>query len=262
LIIQLVFKNNMKKKQILINNSCISYCQSEYFDANNCLLFLHWWWQDYNSFSKIYKNLDKFKKTSYIWIDFPGFWWSVLESKNMSIYDYADFTIKFIKKLKLIKPSIIWHSFWWRVNIVLWSNYDNLNKIILIWAAGIKPKTSLIKKIIVKTWKIIFSIPGLMLIWNILKNKIWSTDYINSGNLKNIFLNVINEDLTNLLDRISYKTLLIWWKNDKETPILDWELMNRLIKKSKLKTFNNWTHFVFQEYSKEISKIILDFQNK
>lgn len=248
----------MKQKHIIINNQVISYVLSQNLLKENTLIFLHWWWQDANSFLKIYKILEE-KKISFIWIDLPGFWKSELVNENMNIYDYAKIVVDFIEKLEIKNPILIWHSFWWRISIVLWSSYENIKKIVLISSAWIKKDLNTTKLFIVKIWKNFFKIPWLRWIWEKIRKKVWSRDYNNSWVMKKIFLNTINEDLRKNSENVKYKTLIIWWAKDQETPIEDWKFLNKLIKNSKLEIFENWTHFVYREYPKEVTELIIDF---
>lgn len=248
----------MKNQKIIINWILTSYITSNNFDLQKSILFLHGWGQNKESFEKIYSVFGE-KWISYIWLDFPGFWLTDFPPDDWDIYDYANFTKDFIEKIWLKKPVLVWHSFGWRVWLLIWSDYKNIQKLILIWAAWIKPETNQSRDILTKIWKIVFSLPWLKWVWEKIKSKIWSRDYLNSWRLKQIFLKVINEDLRKYLSQIKIETLLIRWDKDEETPVLDWELMNNLIPNSKLKVFPNATHFVFQELSKEVSKEILDF---
>lgn len=248
----------MNHQKIILNWLSISYCTSQNFSKDCSLLFLHGWGQNYQSFEKIYSILDE-NNISYIWLDFPGFGMSDFPKTDFWIEDYADFTNDFIKKIELKELSLVWHSFGWRVSIILWTKIENISKIILIWAAWIKPKWNPNREKIVSIAKIIFSLPGLSKIWEKLKNKFSSRDYLRAWKLKNIFLKVINTDLTNYLPKINKETLLLRWAKDSETPLSDWELMNKLIPNSKLEVWGNWTHFVFQEYPEEIAEKIMEF---
>lgn len=248
----------MISQKTILNWLSTSYCTSENLSKEGSLLFLHWWGQTYKSFESIYKILDE-NNISYVWLDFPGFGMTDFPKTDFEIFDYADFTHDFIEKLELKNPTLIWHSFGWRVSIILGAKSENIDKIILIWRAWIKPKWNPNREKIVALAKIIFSLPGLGKIGEKLKNKFSSRDYIRAGKLKNIFLKVINTDLTQYLPKINKQTLLIRWAQDMETPLSDWELMNKLIPNSKLKVYETWTHFVFQEFSTEVSNDIIEF---
>jgi len=70
-----------------------------------------------------------------------------------------------------------------------------------------------------------------------LSKKFGSVDYLNAGNMTDIFRKIISEDLQSVLSRISIETLLIWGEKDTETPVLDGKIMEREIQNSKLITF-------------------------
>ena len=74
--------------------------------------------------------------TIYI-IDYPGFGNSKFPDKDLTIYDYKEFIIKFIKKLKIKNPIIIAHSFGGRITSLLVKEIK-VKKLLLISVAGIK----------------------------------------------------------------------------------------------------------------------------
>ncbi|MFA5917815.1 MAG: alpha/beta hydrolase [Candidatus Gracilibacteria bacterium] len=249
----------MQTKQFLLNGILTSYLTSDNFNPEKSLFFLHGWGQDKSSFNKIYKLLDE-KNISYIALDFPGFGASDFPKVDWKISDYAEFTKDFINRIGLVKPVLVGHSFGGRICIILGSsNYENLDKLVLIGAAGIKPKINILKYAIAKTGKLFFSIPGLQGIGDKIKSKVGSRDYVNSGKLKQIFLNTINEDLTPYLQYINCKTLLLRGLNDTETPVADGILMNNIIKNSRIKIFENGTHFLHDELPEEIVEEIEKF---
>ncbi|MDD5213372.1 MAG: alpha/beta hydrolase [Candidatus Gracilibacteria bacterium] len=248
----------MIAQKTILNGLSTSYCISENFSKENSLLFLHGWGQTYKSFESIYKILDE-NNISYVGLDFPGFGMTDFPKTDFEIFDYANFTSDFIEKLELKNPTLIGHSFGGRVSIILGAKSENIEKIILIGAAGIKPKGNPNREKIVSIAKAFFSLPGLSKIGEKLKDKFSSRDYLRAGKLKNIFLKVINTDLTEYLPKINKQTLLIRGDLDAETPISDGKLMNKLIPDSKLKVYKNGTHFVFQEFSTEVSNDIIEF---
>ena len=71
---------------------------------------------------------------------------------------------KFIKELQIKKPTIFGHSFGGRVGIIYAGRQNDLNKLVLIDSAGIKPKQGLgyyAKVYSYKLGKKILSLPGL-----------------------------------------------------------------------------------------------------
>lgn len=248
----------MDRKQIIVDWKIASYLISRGFVSDKCLLFLHWWKQNSDSFLKILELLEA-NNISFISIDLPWFWKSSDLKEDWGIKEYSEFIVSFIKKLELTNPILVAHSFWCRIAIYIWANYNIVSKLILIWAWSIKPKIDKIKYCIVKIWKIIFSIPWLNIIWNFIKKKLRSEDYNESWSLKWTFLKVINEDISNLPSRVDVPVLLIWWKQDTVTPLNQWIELNKLIPDSKIEIFEKGTHFVFQEFPQEVSNLILNF---
>ena len=75
-----------------------------------------------------------------------------------------------------------------------------------------------------------------------------SEDYKNANEtMKEVFKNVINEDLTQYLPNIKSPTLLIWGDKDMETPIEDGRKMESLIPDSGLVVINGAGHFSYLE---------------
>lgn len=142
-----------------------------------------------------------------------------------------------------------------------------IDKIILVDSAGIKPKKSLKIEFKIKIFKLsrkLFegTILGKMypnFIEN-MRNKSGSADY-NSATpiMRQILVNVVNEDLTPLLSNIKNETLLIWGDKDDATPIQDAYTMNKLIKNSGLITVKNAGHYSYLEQKDYVNSAISAF---
>lgn len=253
----------MNKKQILIDQKIITYYQwSTPLDTNYSLevcVFLHGWMQDGTSFKEIFEILDK-KNIPYISLDLPWFWWSQLQHDNMNLDDYSNVVRATIEKLELKKPILLWHSFWWRICINLGSSYENIEKIVLICAAWVQRKIPLHWYIIIKTGKIVLSLPGLSKIWSYFREGLRSPDMKNAGRMTKIFKNTIAQDIQDKMILVNYKTLMIWWEDDDQTPVSDAKIIHKLIKNSELYILS-WSHFIYQEKPKEVSNYILEFIN-
>jgi pimeloyl-ACP methyl ester carboxylesterase len=63
--------------------------------------------------------------------------------------------------------------------------------------------------------------------------------------MKEVFKNVINEDLTEYLPNIKASTLLIWGTLDTETPLSDAKIMESKIPDAGLVQITNGGHFSF-----------------
>jgi len=65
--------------------------------------------------------------------------------------------------------------------------------------------------------------------------------------MKKTFVNIISEDLSPLLKNIACPTLIIFGKDDKETPLYMAKKLNKKIKDSALIVFENCGHFAYLE---------------
>ncbi|EKE13705.1 MAG: alpha/beta superfamily hydrolase/acyltransferase, partial [uncultured bacterium] len=89
--------------------------------------------------------------------------------------------------------------------------------------------------------------------------KIGAEDYIATPQLKETFLNIINENLEDCLSEINQKTLIVWGENDKDTPLEFAKIMHQKIKNSKLKIIKEAGHFSFLDKPKEFCQELLNF---
>ncbi len=244
--------------KILVNNQLIEYTDE---GSGKVLLFLHGWGANLNTFDNLAKHFSKNFRV--IRFDFPGFGGSPKPSDNWHVDDYAKLTRDLLLKLNINKvEAIISHSFGGRVTIKGIANkYFSPNKVILMGAAGIKPRKTFkmkIYKLIAKSGKIITSLPLINMLQPKLRKRLYGSignlDYLQSQQMKQIFLNTINEDLSTEISLITAPTLLIWGDNDNETPISDGRLMNSLIKNSKLIIAPGVGHFVYVDAAEMVIK--------
>ena len=250
----------MQKKQILIEWKILTYYGNFTWQKESVLVFLHGWMQDWKSFQKILSILEG-KHIPYVSLDLPWFWSSQLIHDDMDLDDYAHVTKSFIEKLELKKPILLWHSFGWRICIHLWSSYSNISKIVLLSAAWVQRKMPLHWYIVVKTGKIILSLPGMKTLGKKFREWLSSPDLKNAGKMTKIFRNTIAEDIQDKMKRIKYTTLMIWWKDDDQAPIADAKIIHWHIENSELIILEG-THFIHQEKPEEITDMILEFTRK
>lgn len=162
--------------------------------------------------------------------------------KPYSLNDYIEEVEEFKYKNGLKSPHVIAHSFGARIALkACGKNKDFCSKLVLTGAAGLKPKKS-IKKAVNK------------ITFNFLKNFVkreklkgfYSKDYLSlSPIMKESFKLIIGEHLDYILGDIENQTLIIYGKNDKETPLYMARRLNNQIKNSRLSVYDNAGHFCF-----------------
>ncbi len=256
------FTNGMKSilKKILVNNLPTAYLDE---GEGSVILMLHGWRRtlsDFDGIATILKNNYRI-----IRIDLPGFGETEKSSQAWDLGDYIDFLDAFINKLEIKPDVIVGHSFGGRIIIKgIASGKLKAKKIVLISAAGVKVDT-LRKKLflfLAKIGDVISYIPPLIFVRRKLKNKFYKiigSDYLESGNMKEIFKAVVDENLAPLAAKIKCDALLIWGEKDMQTPLKDGQLLHSLIASSRLEVLQNTGHFVQIEEAQKVAGIIGDF---
>ncbi|HOV13423.1 MAG TPA: alpha/beta hydrolase, partial [Spirochaetota bacterium] len=247
----------LTKKNIVIDEVDISYLDNEQLNKKT-LLFVHGWGADKYNLAAIYNFLSIDYRV--IAVDLPGFGESGLNDKITDAFSYSVIISKFIEKLGIKKVNYIGHSFGGKIGIILASkNRDLIDKLVLVNSSGLKPKRNPLWYLKVYSFKI------LKFFYTIIirdkekiekfKNRFGSTDYKNSGRLRKILVNTVNEDLTNLISEINIPTFLYWGDKDRDTPIWMAKKMNILIKDSGLYIVKNGGHFSFVDDNRIINII-------
>lgn len=201
-------------------------------------------------------------------LDLPGFgasdeppvWWGIM--------DYTRFIEKFADSLGLERPVLIGHSFGGRIAIAYASERPT-SKIILVDAAGIKPRRSLRYYIKVYSFKAAKHIVPLLVgkkrgnaIIDRIRGKAGSSDYAAASPvMRAIMSRVVNEDLSDRLGAIPSPTLLIWGENDTATPIADARKMEKAIPDAGLVAYPGCGHYSFLERPAQTKAVIENFLN-
>ena len=228
------------------------------------IILLHGWGTDLSSFDPIANELEeKFKIYK---LDFPGFGKSDPPQTVWGVEDYTKFLEKFVLENNISDPIIIGHSFGGRVAL-LYSSRNNVKKLILFDAAGVKPKRPLKYYIKVYSFKLFKKILPVIIgktkadeKINQYRKQTGSSDYNNAvGIMRNILVKVVNEDLKHVMPNIKAPTLLIWGEHDTATPVSDAKIMEKLIKDSGLVVIKNAGHFSFLDKTYDVNLIVGSF---
>jgi pimeloyl-ACP methyl ester carboxylesterase len=250
--------------KIIVQNLAVEY-QDE--GAGKVILLLHGWQDNLRTFDALVPLLSVTNRV--IRLDCPGFGQSETPKETWDLDNYVKFVENFIQKLHLQVDVLIGHSFGGRIAIKGAAD-KNLqpNKIVLVNSAGIAKNKTLRNSVLKTGAKIagaIIRIPPLSFWREKLRKKIYESigsDYLNAGAMKETFLKIIAEDLTESAKKINIPTLLIWGANDAETPLSDGQRLAKLIPDSKLEIINGAGHFIHQEKPEEVANIIQNWTSK
>lgn len=237
----------------------------KYGEGKQKLIILPGWGDNRKTFDYLINYFKRFF-TIYIF-DYPGFGNSTFPDRNLTIDDYANLIMDFLKTNNIENPIIIAHSFGGRIAISLAGKYKvKIKKVILMDAAGIKPKKSLFQKLKQRTYKFLKKLKCLFpnkykrnyvdfLIKIFGSNDFKNIDY----NIRKTFISIVNTDLKEYLKYISSPTLLIWGQKDYDTPLKDAYIMDNDIPDSGLIVLEKAGHFAYLDYPVYVNKIIDEF---
>ena len=206
--------------QVKINNWNINY---EVLGEGNPVILLHGWLATLETMRPIANDLSRNFKV-YL-VDVVGFGKSDLPEHPLKSDDFGNFLRDFMEKLKIKSPILIGHSNGGRMIInAVGRGIVSAKKVVLIDSAGIKPKRSLgyyVKIYFYKVGKFFLNLlPNTKKIKSFkekLRNNVGSSDYKASSNvLKETMKLIVNEDVTELLPKISVPTLLFWGTLDTD----------------------------------------------
>lgn len=203
-------------------------------------MFLHGYLSNKETF--VYQT-EFFKKDFRVFaFDLQGFG----ENKGMeypySLNDYVEEVKRFVNDNGLRSPSVIAHSFGGRIALKIASREkDFFDKMVLTGCAGLTPKKTLKKQ-------------AKKFVFNVLKRfckkekllSFYSKDYLSlDDTMRQSFVKIINEKLDYTLPLIQNKTLIIFGKEDKETPVYMARKLHDGIKDSELYLIDGAGHFCF-----------------
>ncbi len=203
-------------------------------------------------------------------LDLPGHGQTPEPPEIWGVEKYTQFVEKFISRLALRDVTLIGHSFGGRIGILLSSRNDYVRKLVLVDAAGVKPRHGLKWYAKVYTYKALkHTLPvilGKSLGTKMLeryRGKARSADYRNSTPvMRGILSKCVNEDLCHVMPSIKAPTLLVWGELDTATPLNDAKIMNRLIPDSGIASFKGCGHYSFLDNPAGFRAVMREFFKK
>jgi pimeloyl-ACP methyl ester carboxylesterase len=226
------------------------------------LLLLHGWKDSMNTFDPLVLSLSKHCRV--IRLDLPGFGKTEPPHESWNLSDYVRFVSNFCVKLNISPNAIAGHSFGGRIAIkgISLGSFSP-RRLILIASAGVGKRRTIRNTfyyILAKTGKVLIYIPPFLFYRTRLRRSLYRItggDYFESGSMKNIFLNIINEDLTMDAQQVKASTLLVWGDQDEATPLPEGVRLSHLISGSKLEIIPGASHFIHKEHPEKVAEFIL-----
>lgn len=228
------------------------------------VLLMHGWGCDHTTVRSIANALNQ--EMQVYNVDLPGHGASSEPPTPWGVDDYTLQMEHFLQKLNIKDPVLIGHSFGGRISILLASR-NPISRMVLVDAAGIKPKRPLSYYLKVYSFKaakrllpIIFGKKTGQKLIDAWRGKGGSADYRNSSPMmRAVMSRCVNEDLTDRLPLIKASTLLLWGDNDKATPLSDAKTMERLIPDAGLVSWPDCGHYSFLDNPRAFKAVLRNF---
>ena len=230
------------------------------------VLLLHGWGGSTESWLPLERDLQKTKRVFNI--DFPGFGKSPEPEENWCVTEYALLTKQLIETYAPEGTDIIAHSFGGRVALMLNTLCpEKIKRQVLTGCAGLIPKdsgassASSLKKLYDNGFTRKFlGDKGVEKLRDFVRSHVGSEDYKNATPLmREVFKNVISQDLDYCLDSVTAPTLLIWGEKDTATPLWMGKEMEKRMKDAALIVFENSGHFAYLEQYNRFYTIVNQF---
>lgn len=216
------------------------------------VMLLHGWGCDANIWRTTTELLSKHYRV--VAVDFAGFGRSQEPQKVWGVEDYTRSIEALVAHLGIDKPTLIGHSFGGRVSI-LYASRNEVARVVLTDAAGVKPRRGLSYYRKVYTYKAMKHLLPLLIgtkktqmLLEQRRAKAGSSDYNRATPMMRAILSkCVNEDLCHVMPQVTVPVLLFWGENDTATPLADAHKMSKLMADSGLVVAKGAGHFAMLE---------------
>ena len=252
------------EKHIEVNGTDVHYTVD---GEGKPLVLMHGWGCCTSTLASIERTALESRKV--VNIDFPGHGKSAEPPAVWGVEEYTRVLEAIVEAERLEKPALLGHSFGGRVGILYASRHPDVEKLILVDAAGIKPRRSLryyLKvysfKAIKKLYYLLYGKERAEIKLDSRRAKVGSSDYANaSPRMRAILSKVVNEDLKAEMPKIKAPTLLIWGENDTATPLADAKYMESHIPGAGLVASPGCGHYSFLDNPVQFAAVLRSFLN-
>ncbi|PIS17268.1 MAG: hypothetical protein COT59_01545 [Candidatus Nealsonbacteria bacterium CG09_land_8_20_14_0_10_42_14] len=196
--------------------------------------------------------------------DLPGFGENPSPIKPWIISDYVEWVKDFFEKNNLSQVFLLGHSFGGSVAVKFSVKYpERVRKLILVDSAGIRKKRlkKEIQKAVAHFLNRFSFLPFYKFARKIAYRTLFKTsDYLLAeGVMKETYLNVIKEDISEIFSQIAVPTLLIWGEKDGITPLRHANFIKNQIAGAELEIIPNVRHNPQKEAPEILAEKIVRF---
>ena len=226
------------------------------------VVVLHGWGGRIESMAPVIRCLASSRRV--LAMDLPGFGESPAPAEAWGTSDYAAFVRDALGHLGVERADFVGHSFGAKTSLYLAATEAGIvSKLVLAGSSGLRTPPSLrarAKRGLSRAGRVAGRLgpPGRAL-RSALYRRIASEDYRQAGAMRPTLVKVVNEDLTDLLSRISAPTLLVWGTKDDAVPVAHARAMEKAIPDAGLVLFEGAGHFAYLDEPDRFCRILRTF---
>lgn len=243
--------------QVVVDGLLTNYIKS---GKGRNVLLLHGWGDNSATFHKLSTELSGNFQT--ISLDLPGFGGTQKPGSEWGLSDYANFVTHFLKKIEAGNIHVlVGHSNGGAISInAVSSGLIKTDKLVLVSSSGIRvPQKSL--KSLAKVGKALTSPLPEFVQTKIRKRfyKSLDSEIFLIPHMEQTFRKIVSQDVLNDAAKITIPTLLIYGRDDKDTPPDYANKFHGVIKNSEVKIVEGAGHFVHHDRSPEVNGYVQEF---
>jgi len=205
----------------------------------------HGWNQSAVALLPMAESLARFA-FSYL-IDFPGFGKSPAPPGVWGTTDYADAVAAWLRSLPRRRRIWVGHSFGCRVGMQIAVRHPGLlSGMVLIAAAGLPRRRNILERFRLQCRRRAFDLAKLVVPEgpkrDRVRSRFGSADYRAAGPMRPIFVRIVNESLAAAATKVDCPVLLIYGKDDRDTPPEMGMRFRSLIPRAELVVLDGFDH--------------------
>jgi pimeloyl-ACP methyl ester carboxylesterase len=230
--------------------------------AGQTVVVLHGWGGRIESMGPVLACLQS--RFEVLAVDLPGFGDAPPPTDVWGTPDYARWLAGLLRSRSIGRAHFLGHSFGGKVALNLAATDPTLvDKLILVDASGLRSapsRAAMARRTLSRGARLAGRLgpPGRAL-QEMVYRRVASPDYRDAGPLRPTFVKIVNEDVTELLPRITASTLLVWGSRDEDVPVKHAETMERLIPDAGLVVLEGAGHFSYLDQSERFCRIVRHF---
>ena len=185
-------------------------------------------------------------------LDFYGFGASPAPAHPMDLQYFVDGVEEIMRHYNMEDVTVVAHSFGARVAMRLANRSSRVAGLVLVGAAGLKPRRTLgyYVRVARAKWYALWGLP----------RPSGSADYeATSGAARRTFVNIIHTYQEKEAAAIKVPVLLVWGTEDNETPAYMLKRFERLLPDSRTVLFEGCGHFCFAERPSRFDALVKQF---